>query len=97
MVLEFNGKRPIRKNLTIEPIALSDEQNQQLEQIMTSKKGSMYKRWRLRKTMINSTGSAGGCCCICRKLPTHILKYHISGCYLVQKYCESCLKKEGLI
>ncbi len=43
MVLEFNGKRPIRKNLTIEPIALSDEQNQQLEQIMTSKKGSMHE------------------------------------------------------
>jgi hypothetical protein len=62
-MLEFNGKKPIRKNLTIEPIALSDEQNQELDKIMTSKKGSMYKRWKVRKTMISNTGSAGGSCC----------------------------------
>ena len=37
---------------------------------------------------INATVIAGA---------THVLKYHISGCYLVQKYCESCLKKEGLM
>jgi len=38
-LLEFNGKRPLRKNLTVEPIVLSDEQNQQLDKIMRSKKG----------------------------------------------------------
>ena len=59
MVLEFNGKKPIRKNLTIEPIALSNEQNQQLDKIMKSKKESLYKHYKLRKTMINNTGSAG--------------------------------------
>ena len=40
-MLEFNGKKPIRKNLTIEPIVLSNEQNQELDKIMTSKKGSL--------------------------------------------------------
>ena len=34
MYLEFNGKKPIRKNLTVEPIMLSDEQNQQLDRII---------------------------------------------------------------
>ena len=38
-----------------------------------------------------------GSCYSCRKLPTHILKYHVNHCFLVQKYCESCLKKEGLM
>ena len=33
-LLEFNGKRPILKNLTIEPIALSNEQNQELGKII---------------------------------------------------------------
>ena len=42
-MLEFNGKKPIRKNLTIEPITLTEEQNQQLEQIMKSKKGSLVQ------------------------------------------------------
>ena len=96
-MLEFNGKKPILKNLIIEPIMLSAEQNQELDKIMRSKKGDIYKRWKLRQTMINSTGSAGGSCCICENLPTHILKYHVKHCYLVQKYCESCLKKKGLI
>ena len=67
-MLEFNGKKPIRKNLTIEPIVLSDKQNQQLDKIMKSKKGTIYKRWKVRKVMISNTGSAGGSCCICRKL-----------------------------
>ena len=95
-MLEFNGKKPILKNLTIESIMLPEEQNQLLDRIMKSKKGSIYKRWKVRKAMLSSTGS-GGLCCICRKLPTHILKYHVQHCFLVQKYCESCLKKEGLI
>ena len=94
-MLEFMGKKPIRKNLTIEPIMLSAEQNQQLEKIMASKKGTIYKHWKVRKVMINNIGNAVGYCCSCRQLPTHILKYHVNGCYLVQKYCESCLKKEG--
>ena len=100
-MLEFNGKKPIKKNLTVEPIALSDKQNQQLEKIMKSKKGSIYKRWELRKVMFsntgNNTGSAGGSCCSCGQLPTHVLKYHVKHVFLVQKYCESCLRKEGLI
>ncbi len=94
--MEFNGKKPIRKNLTIEPIMLPEEQNQMLDKIMASKKNTVYKRWKLRKALISNTGS-GGLCCICRNVPTHILKYHVQHCYLVQKYCESCLKKEGLI
>ena len=56
-MLEFNGKRPILKNLTIEPIGLSAEQNQELDKIMTSKKGTLYKRYTVRKTMISNTGS----------------------------------------
>ena len=96
-MLEFMGKKPIRKNLTIQPIILSNEQNQQLEKIMASEKGSIYKHWKIRKTMMNITGTAVGYCLSCGKLPTHILKYHVSKVTLVQKYCESCLKKEGLI
>ena len=38
-MLEFNGKKPILKNLTIESIMLPEEQNQQLDRIMKSKKG----------------------------------------------------------
>ena len=53
-LLEFNGKKPILKNLIIEPIMLSDQQNQQLEEIMKSKKGNIYKRFALRKVMINN-------------------------------------------
>ena len=77
-MLEFNGKRPIRKNLPIEPIILSDKQNQQLDKIMKSEKSNVYKRYMVRKTVFNSTGSgsAGGSCCVCENLPTHILKYH---------------------
>ena len=75
-MLEFNGKRPLKKNLTIEPIALSDTQNQQLNKIMASKK----KRYKVRKVMFSSTGSAGGSCCICKNLPTHVLKYHVKHC-----------------
>ncbi len=98
-MLEFLGKKPIRKNLTIEPISLSDEQHQQLDKIMTSKKGIIYKHYAIRNVMINNTGggSAGGRCSSCRQLPTHILKYHVSKVTLVQKYCENCLKKEGLM
>ena len=45
-MIEFNGNNPIRKNLTIEPIVLSNEQNQELDKIMRSKNGSIvYKRW----------------------------------------------------
>ena len=72
------GKKPILKNLIIEPIMLSAEQIQQLDKIMKSKNGSCYKKWKLRKTMTNIGGSAGGLCCSCRELPTHILKYHVS-------------------
>ena len=84
-MLEFNGKRPILKNLTIEHIVLSNEQNQQLDKIMKSKKGSIYKRFQLRKVMFSNTGRAGGSCCICKNLPTHILKYHVKHCTLIQK------------
>ena len=96
-MLEFNGKKPILKNLTIDPIPLSNEQHQQLDKIISSKKASVYKDWKVRSIMINSTGSTMGYCCGCRKLPTHVLKYHVSKVTLVQKYCESCLKKEGLM
>ena len=95
-MLEFMGKRPIRKNLTIEPIPLSDEQNQQLEKIMKSEKASVYKHWKVRSIIMNITGITIGYCS-CGKLPTHVLKYHVSKVTLVQKYCENCLKKEGLI
>ena len=63
-MLEFNGKRPILKNLIIEPIALSDEQNQELDKIIASKKGTLQKHYAIRKVMMNNTGggSAGGCC-----------------------------------
>ena len=44
-MLEFNGKRPILKNLTIEPIMLSAAQIQQLDEIMEFKKGTVYKHW----------------------------------------------------
>ncbi|MGA8841988.1 MAG: hypothetical protein WB511_00230, partial [Nitrososphaeraceae archaeon] len=81
----------------IEPIALSNAQNQELDKIMKSEKGTLYKHYKLRKIMMNNTGSAGGRCTNCRQLPTHIVKYHVKHCVLVQKYCESCLKKEGLI
>ena len=90
------GKKPILKNLTITPIALSNEQHQQLDDIMESKKASVYKHWKVRSIMMNITGSTIGYCS-CGKLPTHVLKYHVSKVTLVQKYCESCLKKEGLI
>ena len=73
-MLEFMGKKPIRKNLTIQPIILSNEQNQQLEKIMASEKGSIYKHWKIRKTMMNITGTAVGYCLSCGKLPTHIYK-----------------------
>ena len=91
------GKRPILKNLTIEPIALSDKQHRQLDKIISSKKVTIYKHYAIRKVMINNTGSPVGYCLSCAKLPTHILKYHVSKVTLVQKYCENCLKKEGLI
>ena len=39
-MLEFMGKKPIRKNLTIGPILLSKEQNQQLEKVISSQKGN---------------------------------------------------------
>ena len=55
-MLEFNGKRPLKKNLTIEPIALSDTQNQQLNKIMASKK----KRYKVRKVMFSRYPEAQG-------------------------------------
>ena len=63
-MLEFMGKKPILKNLTIEPIALSNEQNQILDKIIASKKGTLYKHYAIRKVMMNNTGggSAGGHC-----------------------------------
>ena len=44
-MLEFKGKRPILKNLTIEPIALSPAQSQELDKILTSEKATVYKHW----------------------------------------------------
>ena len=56
-MLEFNGKKPILKNLTIDPIPLSNEQHQQLDKIISSKKASVYKDWKVRSIMINRTGT----------------------------------------
>jgi len=54
-MLEFMGKKPILKNLTIQPIGLSDEQNQMLDRIMKSNKGTLYKHYAIRKRMISNT------------------------------------------
>ena len=91
-MLMDSRKRKLNKNkLTIKPILLSGQELSYLKAVIESKRtASYYKHMKVRSFM-------GGYCITCNNLPSHEVRYHISGATIVQRYCEDCLKREKFI
>jgi len=71
----------------IEPIKVSDEQLNQLNQILNGKMISRQtKNLALREVY-------GGFCSSCNQVPSKNVIYKLDGIELIERYCDSCFSK----
>lgn len=88
----FRSKRVRRRNLEIKRIEVPNEQDLKdlIALFANPKRPTVFKRYMARQI-------TGGTCIICQQVPFYTVEHHADHCTIIEKYCESCCRKENFI
>ncbi len=82
-----NNMLRIRNNGTVKPLDIPEDNLKQLKEFVSSNKHTFTQK----EIMIKKV--AGRCCCVCGGIPSLQVSYDMQGARLIERYCESCIKK----
>jgi len=75
-----------RPSPTIEDIIIPQDKQDKLDIMLKSNRSRAMKDLAIRN-------AAGGRCHRCELIPTKIVKYHLEGITLAERYCDSCFNQ----
>jgi hypothetical protein len=73
-------------SITLEPIDISKDKMEMLQNVSDNKISSYVKSATLKKL-------CDGACCLCGGIPTQIATYPMEGATRIERYCDLCASK----